>query len=136
MANIEPGVIRFEKYEVEEIQFKLNTAYDDEEVDIDIKMSVESIFDEADEHMRIRLTVRIFEEAEKNKYPFEMKVVVTGYFMVGVGQDGNVSHYQANAIAILYPYIRAIVSTYTASANVNPLILPTVNVNKFLEHDK
>ena len=111
MANIEPGIIRFEKYEVEEIQFKLNSAYEEEEV-----------------------IIHIFDEAIKNRYPFEMKVVVVGYFSIGVEKDNDIAHYQANAIAILYPYIRAIVSTYTASANVTPLILPTVNVNKFLKN--
>ena len=126
MANIEPGIIRFEKYEVEEIQFKLNSAYEEEEVDIDIKMEVEVTSDD-NEHMRIRLIIHIFDEAIKNRYPFEMKVVVVGYFSIGVEKDNDIAHYQANAIAILYPYIRAIVSTYTASANVTPLILPTVN---------
>lgn len=132
MANIEPGVIRFEKYEVEEIYFKLNPAYEEEEVDIDIKMEVDSASDESGEHMYIRLSVHIFDEAEKNKYPFEMRIVVNGYFEVGADAESDISHYQANAIAILYPYIRAIVSTYTAAANVSPLILPTINVNKFL----
>ena len=133
MANIEPGIIRFEKYEVEEIQFKLNSADEEEEVDIDIKMEVEVTSDD-NEHMRIRLIIHIFDEAIKNRYPFEMKVVVVGYFSIGVEKDNDIAHYQANAIAILYPYIRAIVSTYTASANVTPLILPTVNVNKFLKN--
>ncbi|KJJ65426.1 protein-export chaperone SecB [Clostridium sp. FS41] len=136
MANIEPGIIRFEKYEVEEIQFKLNSAYEEEEVNIDIKMEVEATSDDSNEHMRIRLIVHIFDEAIKNKYPFEMKVIVVGYFSIGVEKNNNIDHYQANAVAILYPYIRAIVSTYTASANVTPLILPTVNVNKFLKSNR
>ena len=59
MANIEPGIIRFEKYEVEEIQFKLNSAYEEEEVDIDIKIEVEVTSDD-NEHMRIRLIIHIF----------------------------------------------------------------------------
>ena len=101
--------------------------------DIDIKMEVEVTSDD-NEHMRIRLIIHIFDEAIKNRYPFEMKVVVVGYFSIGVEKDNDIAHYQANAIAILYPYIRAIVSTYTASANVTPLILPTVNVNKFLKN--
>ena len=37
-------------------------------------------------------------------------------------------------VAILYPYARALVSTYTSNANIAPLILPTINVNQFLKN--
>ena len=33
----------------------------------------------------------------------------------------------------MYPYLRALVSTYTANSNVLPLILPAINVNAMLE---
>ena len=36
----------------------------------------------------------------------------------------------------MYPYLRAIVSTYTASANVSPVILPAINVNAMLKNKK
>ena len=36
------------------------------------------------------------------------------------------------AIAILFPYLRAIVSTYTANANVVPVILPAMNINAYM----
>lgn len=42
-------------------------------------------------------------------------------------------HAEANAIAILFPYIRAIVSTYTAHANIVPVILPPMNINAYLK---
>lgn len=38
-----------------------------------------------------------------------------------------------NTVAILFPYIRALVSNYTANANVPPLILPPINVSKILD---
>ena len=62
--------------------------------------------------------------------PFEMKVDITGTFET---QGESPKVFQANAIAILYPYIRAIVSTYTSAANTQPLILPAINVNAMLE---
>lgn len=34
----------------------------------------------------------------------------------------------------MYPYIRSVVSTYTSMANVPPLMLPVINVNKYLEN--
>ncbi len=81
--------------------------------------------------MEIELTTKIFEDAITNNYPFEMEIVITRYFTIENNEDKI--DFEPNTIAILYPYIRSIVSTYTASANVNPLILPTINVNKLIE---
>lgn len=60
-----------------------------------------------------------------------MEVILTGYF-TEINNDNNMN-FEPNAIAILYPYVRAIVSTYTASANITPLLLPAINVNKLIE---
>ncbi len=38
-------------------------------------------------------------------------------------------YFYANSIAILFPYIRAFVSTLTLQANVKPLVLPTYNIS-------
>lgn len=38
------------------------------------------------------------------------------------------SYFYPNSIAIVYPYIRAFVSTLTLQANVQPIILPTMNL--------
>ena len=77
----------------------------------------------------VDLDVRIFEDNEK--YPFYMKVVLRGFFTIENNED-NIN-FEPNAIAILYPYIRSIVSTYTANANIMPLTLPVINVNKLLK---
>ena len=38
-----------------------------------------------------------------------------------------------NSIAILFPYIRAFVSTLTLQANVTPIVLPTLNLTNLQE---
>ena len=82
--------------------------------------------------MQIRLSVNIFKGIVDA--PFYMDVTITGDFRLNGEED--ISKYEANAIAIMYPYLRAIVSTYTSSANINPLILPAINVNAMLENSK
>ena len=42
-------------------------------------------------------------------------------------------YFYRNAIAILFPYVRAFISTVTLQANIQPLILPTYNLSE-LEH--
>ena len=70
-------------------------------------------------------------------YPFEMSVEIEGYFKGNLeDKDQDIAQYSKNAVAILFPYVRALVSTFTANANVTPLILPTVNVNKLLGKER
>ncbi|MBR5404160.1 MAG: protein-export chaperone SecB [Bacteroidales bacterium] len=43
--------------------------------------------------------------------------------------DDIPSFFYNNAIAILFPYVRAFVSTVTLQANIQPLVLPTLNLS-------
>lgn len=40
-----------------------------------------------------------------------------------------------NGTAILYPYVRAIISTITTQDSLNAIILPTVNTHNFLKNE-
>lgn len=41
-----------------------------------------------------------------------------------------------NSIAIIFPYIRAFISTLSLQANMNPIILPTMNLTSLQEELK
>lgn len=121
----------FKKYIVQKVEFEANEEYTGEEVKVklDINKSIEYI----GKNMNVTLIVKLFDNIGKEA-PFKMLVQVKGIFEL----ENNIEKidYEPNAIAILYPYIRAIVSTYTATANVTPLILPAINVNKLLDNNK
>lgn len=124
--------LRFENYIVDSIVFKNNPNFEGDE--IEVKFNIDSDINVIDKGkgMLVSLEVDIFENATKNNYPFEMSVSLIGYFTMQ-GEEDDIIRYKRNAVAILYPYIRAIVTNYTANANVNPLVLPTINVNKLIE---
>lgn len=125
------SVLKFEKYIVNEIHFKFNKNYQEPEGGISIKMEILPKVEFNKGKMNVALSCDIFNDAEKNNYPFEMSVSLTGFFST---EGEKTEMFAKNAIAILFPYVRAIVSTYTASANVPPLILPAINVNKLVEN--
>ena len=120
--------LRIEKYIVKRVNFEYNEEFKDDSanLDIDIDKNIEYIKNK----MIVTLEVNLFSKTEK-RYPFRMNVEVKGFFEIE-NNDENIN-FEPNAIAILYPYVRAIVSTYTSNANVMPLILPSINVNKLLE---
>lgn len=126
--------LKFINYIVNNVNFRYNENVNKEKrtwkltFDIDNKVSANIEKDK----FKVELTTSLFKGIEDA--PFYMKVKITGYFEL-VGED-DINKFEANAIAIMYPYLRAIVSTYTASANVSPVILPAINVNAMLKNKK
>ena len=50
------------------------------------------------------------------------------------GLENVPQFFYANSIAIVYPYLRAFMSTLTIQANISPIVLPTLNLSS-LEND-
>lgn len=125
--------LRFENYKVNKVEFKANEIKQQKQA-WNLKFNINNTTEVNKERnrMKITLAINIFEGVEDA--PFSMKVEISGFFEL-VGED-DITRYEANAIAIMYPYLRAIVSTYTASANVSPVILPAINVNAMLKNRK
>lgn len=122
--------LKFLNYIVNSVSYKTNDKPNENgswKLNFDIKNTTK-ISKEKDK-MTITLAVSVFKGVEDA--PFYIDVEITGYFELE-GED-DISKYEANAIAIMYPYLRAIVSNYTSSANVSPVILPAINVNAMLK---
>lgn len=125
--------LRFINYIVNEVNFKSNRVKDDKKVwKLTFDITNNTKINKERNKMEITLKVNVFKGQEES--PFNMEVELIGYFELD-GED-DITRYEANAIAIMYPYLRAIISTYTASANVSPVILPAINVNAMLKRKK
>ena len=133
MATYE-SILKFNGYIIDEISFKRNELFNpSENNDKRTKFKIKETKDIENNIMRITLYVSIFEDAKENNYPYEMNVVVTGIF--DISNAGNID-FEPNAIAILYPYVRSLVATYTINANLGATLLPTINVNEMLKQQK
>lgn len=132
-SNITSG-LKFNGYIVNKVYFDMNTKLSEDidswNFDFNIEHTVKSNKEKT--KMSIELKVDIFKDTENP--PFTMQVDIIGCFEV-VGEE-NIEKYKANAIAIMYPYLRALVSTYTSVSNVMPVILPAINVNKLIEEQE
>ena len=127
------SVLRFDKYIVKSISFQANEKCYcmDDQVELDFDFDIRSSIEE--NKLVIELSSIIFPDAVTQNYPFEMEVVLKGFFSID-SADSNVdiSFFKTNAVAILFPYLRAIVSSYTANANIAPVILPAMNINEYI----
>ena len=132
MSKIE-SVLRFENYIVKEVNFKKNPEEKaKKEWKIDFNINSQVTCNDEKNKMHVELSVNVF-EGEKNA-PFYISATIVGFFEL-IGKD-DITKYKANAIAIMYPYLRAIISTYTAVSNVTSLTLPAINVNAMLEEQE
>lgn len=126
--------LKFNRYTVDEITFKRNKKLPENinswKMDFNISSTIKC--NKEKNKMSVNLKVEVFKNIENP--PFTMMVDIVGYFEL-IGNE-DIKKYTANAIAIMYPYLRAIVSTYTSASNVLPIILPAINVNELIKQQE
>lgn len=127
--------LKFEKYNVDLVKFKRNESYTNASavsIDLNIGSDVEYI---SENKAVVRLYLKIFDDEMSENAPFFMDVHITGIFII---DNPKTDKYliEQNALAILFPYVRALVTTYTANSNVTPLILQPINIVSYIEHKR
>ncbi|HWP95995.1 MAG TPA: protein-export chaperone SecB [Syntrophomonadaceae bacterium] len=141
------AVLRFGGFVVEKAIYYRNSEFWSQE-EIPETADLEPIFRFAivenpnDYHeANIVLGVQIGEES--SLIPFRVELVIRGYFQLDESVDKDLAKkmYAQNAIAILFPYLRSLVTDLTARSNHAPILLPTLNIIKvaeqyFSKHDQ
>ena len=119
------AILEFNGYKLIELIYKGDFDISDkDESDLEVSVGTAVSDDESKGQVRISVTAC---DIKNNRM---VKAVVLGFF--GLGDIGNKEQILAvNGTAILYPYIRAIISTVTTQDNLPAIILPTVNTNIF-----
>lgn len=133
--------LKFEKYQVELFDFKLNPDYTGKSVS-----AVDVNFDYANEQIdlnkfKIKITVLLNDNTFcNNTKEFYLKATLIGYFSFIGFDPKNLMHLnliQRNTAAILFPYMRSLISHITLEAQIKPVLLPTINIiNYFQEQEK
>lgn len=59
---------------------------------------------------------------------FEAKVIIIGEFEFDITQDQITPFFTCNAPAIMFPYIRAYISSLTALSGAKTIVIPTLNM--------
>lgn len=133
--EMKDGVISFEGYRLFKMNYKCDPTYNPKTIP-DGKYSYNFTYGAVDlpgGNVQINLLVVAFfgnDQNDSDNAPFSITVEIGGKFAT---KDEKWDHrWDANAIAILYPYVRAVVSTITAQAGIDTIVLPTVNVAAML----
>lgn len=102
--------------------------------DINIKFEPKGVFKEEENNSTFELQFTFFAFDKENTESFvniECKALFA--FAGKITFEEIPSYFYANSIAILFPYIRAFISTVTLQANYSPLVLPTMNLSTLEE---
>lgn len=128
---------RFLNYELSRMEFKRNPLFDNKngEVDIDIKFGSVSKKEENGLILLI-IGISLFSDSKNKNYPYELSFNICGFFHTENMLEETLDKYiKYNATAILFPYIRSIITNITSVAGQQPLILPTYNINNLLKNE-
>lgn len=125
----------FQDYIVDYVEFKTNDQFIEQSIDVDFKVDRTIEYDSKDDGIvYVSLHIKVFDNPVENNYPFSLKLILTGTFEIQEDDEEKREYFaKYNAVAILFPYARSLITNYTANANLPPLILPPINVLKLIE---
>ena len=127
---MEKPVIFLQKYELEEIIVSRNVTESDLEKDI-LNLDAKVALTEDKKQGAVKLIVSLADRVHKKK----IKATITGFF--DINTEENISDIlYVNGTAILYPYLRSIVSVVSALDSSEAMVLPTINVLELLNNSK
>ncbi|MDO5078562.1 MAG: protein-export chaperone SecB [Streptococcus minor] len=116
-------VISLEKYEVDEINFSRSLTKDDLENSEVFDVSFGGGFSEDKQNGKVTISVTCIDKETLRK----VKVTVSGYFLIN--DTENIEEFLiVNGSAIIFPYVRSILSMVTSFDSETALLIPTVNI--------
>ncbi|MBZ9786418.1 protein-export chaperone SecB [Psychroflexus sp. CAK57W] len=109
-------------------KFNFSKIAHSERENVSIGFDPEGSYSLKDKIFYLTLKFRLFNNDSKEDY---FNAIITGFFAFqNVNSLEEVpTYFYKNSIAILYPYLRAFVSSVTLQANIKSVILPTMNLS-------
>ena len=146
------AVLQFKDYHVVETIYKFDPYFEEDNVEednveedkVDIKPRILfklSVNNDNNKEAIVGLGIE-FGDIEMKNAPIYVKARVLGEFVINemeqdLSEEQIIAFYKRNGVAILFPYLRSLVSDLTSKGSETPIIIPTMNeamVNKIKEN--
>ncbi len=132
--------LRFSGYYVEELKYNRKDEVDDKNGKITLSpdFDVVVVTDPEDFHQANVFISVEFKDEDNGYLPFYLYAGIRGFFEIVGDMDEPACNdmYEVNATAILFPYLRAIVTNLSSGNDHPPIVLPAINIKKYMEHKK
>ena len=109
-------------YRIDESNFKMNPVKPNEKFTISPRFSC--TIKGNPERFSASLSVDIGEAFSGSPTPFDLRAVIVGNFLIGEDVGTTRERQIRAAVDVLFPYLRAFVSTLTSVSGIPPFILP------------
>lgn len=123
-------VISLEKYEVDEINFTRTLTKDDLDKGKFFEVNFDGGFTEDKKHGKVTITATCIDKEALRK----VKVIVSGYFFINETKDFE-EFLIVNGSAIIFPYVRSIISMVSSFDSETALLIPTVNILDIMKNE-
>lgn len=132
------NVMKLLDYRVLKTRFELSTKLELKDQNFRLHHNFKRNIKKIDNNKyRIMLGFVILQEENEDLIPFELEVFILGVFELENWEDDDkVEIAINNATAVLFPYLRNLVSTTTLNGNVSPYVIPLVNVAQLFNNKK
>lgn len=131
VSTLEKPVIIFKEYRISKIDYSVVDESEQLELyrEDDKQITLTIGYNEEKDAARLIVGTTVIDDANLRVGTIE----ITGYFDINPDtEEDQVEHFLVqNGTAILFPYLRAIVSFVTSLDNDNAIILPTINTTTF-----
>jgi preprotein translocase subunit SecB len=133
------SIIKLKKYTVEKIEYELNKSFDFSKpktikISPRFQRSVQNI---DEQNYEITLSVNIDCEKGKDEIPFQASITLSGRFYVDqIKSLPSKEILIDNSTAILFPYLRALLTNITSNTSLPPYMLPIMNISQLFKADQ
>lgn len=122
----ETAIFRFLDYRIIKSLIELHPENGETSSKLSVSLGVPENIDISGNNITYPMNVSI--QDENNVLNIEVNIV--GNFEIDKDTEDLQSFIEINAPAILFPYIRAHITTITSLSGIKPVILPTLNMTK------
>jgi len=134
--------IQLQKYVVETIEYKINPGIEalnnKEQFNMDINISQNLHNDTENRIATLKLGCQIGKNDLENNFPFFLNIELVGTFSYDTDLDEAkcTKMLNLNGTAILFPYLRSLISMITTLCSIPPVIIPTINIGNLIAQNQ
>lgn len=123
MEEVKKSAFRFKRFVVTEFNIKREPV---EQGDVDFTVDPSAIIDGANKLFELKLIVSVIDKSGS----FTINLVAIGYFEFDEEKSVEIlsNYFYVNAPALIFPYIRAYISSVTALSGLRAVNLPVLNL--------
>lgn len=128
---MDKAAFSLEKYVFDQVTLNLGNVKSKTSFVVDFDPS--GIFKQEGSIYKLKFTFKAWEEDTPQDIVVDVRCIADFKFEGITSIEEIPGFFYPNSIAILFPYVRAFVSTLTLQANVKPILLPTLNLTSLQE---